>query len=193
MKKNGLLILALCTACLSFAQNEASFWYFGNNAGLQFNTQDNSVTAITNGQIDTLEGCTSISDTDGNLLFYSDGQTVWNRNHQIMSNGDYSAGTGLLGDPSSTSSGLIVPKPNDPNKYYLFTVDEPHHDNASAYPNQFTGVYDQGGSVPLQDDGFNNGFNYSLIDMTLNGGMGDVDAVEKNVHLVTYNPSDPRK
>lgn len=193
MKKNGLLILALCTACLSFAQNEASFWYFGNNAGLQFNTQENSVTAITNGQIDTLEGCTSISDTDGNLLFYSDGQTVWNRNHQIMSNGDYSAGTGLLGDPSSTSSGLIVPKPNDPNKYYLFTVDEPHHDNASAYPNQFTGVYDQGGSVPLQDDGFNNGFNYSLIDMTLNGGMGDVDAVEKNVHLVTYNPSDPEE
>ncbi|WP_405569444.1 T9SS type B sorting domain-containing protein [Winogradskyella sp. Asnod2-B02-A] len=189
MKKNYLVYVLLTISFQIFSQNEASFWYFGNNAGLQFNSQNGTVTALTNGEIDTLEGCTSISDSDGNLLFYSDGQTVWNSNHQIMANGNYSAGTGLLGDPSSTSSGLIVPKPNDENQYYLFTVDEPHHNNAEAYPNQFTGTYDQGGNVPLQDDGFNNGFNYSLIDMTLNGGLGDVDSTEKNIHLVTYNPA----
>ncbi|NRD23877.1 T9SS type B sorting domain-containing protein [Winogradskyella litoriviva] len=189
MKKNYLVFILIISSVQLFAQNEASFWYFGQNAGLQFNAETGTVTAITNGQINTLEGCTSISDADGNLQFYSDGRTVWNSNHQIMSNGDYFGGTGLLGDPSSTSSGLIVPKPEDPTKYYLFTVDEPHHDNASAYPNQFTGTYDQGGSAPEQDDGFNNGFNYSLIDMTLNGGLGDVDAIEKNIHLVTYDPS----
>lgn len=185
MKKNYLILLLLFTSAQIVSQNEASFWYFGQNAGLQFSA--GTVTAITNGQISTLEGCTSISDSNGILQFYSDGRTVWNRNHQIMQNGDYLNGTGLLGDPSSTSSGLIVPKPDDPNKYFLFTVDEPHHDNASAYPNQFTGTYDQGGSVPGQDDGFNNGFNYSLIDMSLNGGLGDVDAIEKNMHLVTYD------
>ncbi|NRD19632.1 T9SS type B sorting domain-containing protein [Winogradskyella eckloniae] len=189
MKKNYLVFILIITSVHLFAQNEASFWYFGQNAGLQFNAENGTVTAISGGQINTLEGCTSISDADGNLQFYSDGRTVWNSNHQIMSNGNYFAGTGLLGDPSSTSSGLIVPKPEDPTKYYLFTVDEPHHDNASAYPNQFTGIYDQGGSVPNEDDGFNNGFNYSLIDMTLNGGLGDVDAVEKNMHLITYDPS----
>ncbi|WP_299099560.1 T9SS type B sorting domain-containing protein [uncultured Winogradskyella sp.] len=189
MKKIYLVFIFIITSVPLFAQNEASFWYFGQYGGLQFNAENGSVTALTNGQINTLEGCTSISDAEGNLQFYSDGRTVWNSNHQVMSNGNYALGTGLLGDPSSTSSGLIVPKPEDPTKYYLFTVDEPHHDNASAYPNQFVGTYDQGGTVPGQDDGFNNGFNYSLIDMSLNGGLGDVDAIEKNIHLVTYDPA----
>ena len=183
--KKILLFFILCISIQTFAQNEASNWYFGKNAGLRFNAGSGTVTAVTDGQLNTLEGCTSISDTDGNLLFYTDGQTVWNSLHQPMVNGDYFAGTGLLGDPSSTSSGLIVPKPQDPNFYYIFTVDEPHHDNASVYPNQFTGVYDSGGSVPLVDDGFNNGFNYSLVDMSLNTGLGDIDPVEKNIPLVT--------
>ncbi len=190
MKKLGFAMLLLMFCTQIFGQNEASYWYFGQNAGLRFDAATGTVTGITDGQINTLEGCTSISDENGNLQFYTDGQTVWNRNHQIMANGDYFGGTGLLGDPSSTSSGLIVPKPEDPTQYYIFTVDEPHHENAAVYPNQFTGNYDSGGNVPSADDGFNNGFNYSLVDMTLNGGLGDVVDTEKNVHLVTYDPTD---
>lgn len=189
MKKIGFVFLLLLVHVTIFGQNEASFWYFGQNAGLQFDAASGTVTGITDGRIDTLEGCTTISDTDGNLLFYSDGRTVWNRNHQIMSNGDYFGGTGLLGDPSSTSSGLIVPKPQDPSKYYIFTVDEPHHDNASVFPNQFTDNYDSGGTLPDADDGFNNGLSYSLVDINLNGGLGDIDAVEKNLPLITYDSS----
>ena len=178
-KRYFTLILFIITNSLLSAQNEASFWYFGQNAGVQFNAVDGTVTAITNGQLDTLEGCTTISDTNGNLLFYSDGRTIWNRNHQIMSNADYFGGTGLLGDPSSTSSGLIVPKPQDATKFYLFTVDEPHHENAATYPNRNT-------SFPFQqDDGFNNGFSYSLVDMDLNGGLGNVDSSERNVSLLS--------
>ncbi len=186
-KKLVLFYTSLLCVLFNYAQQEASYWYFGQNAGLRFNATSGTVTAVTNGQINTLEGCTSISDEDGNLLFYTDGQTVWNRLHQIMANGNYAGGTGLLGDPSSTSSGLIVPKPQDLTQFYIFTVDEPHHDNASVYPNQFTGNYDSGGSVPLQDDGFNNGLHYSLVDMTLNGGLGDVVTTEQNVPLVTYD------
>ncbi|MBO6632846.1 MAG: cell surface protein, partial [Psychroserpens sp.] len=190
-KKHVLAFITLLSIAFTFAQQEASFWYFGQNAGLQFDATTGTVTAVTDGQINTLEGCTSISDTEGNLQFYTDGQTVWNRSHQIMANGDYFGGTGLLGDPSSTSSGLIVPKPQDPTQYYIFTVDEPHHQNAAVYPNQFTGTYQgNGGTVPGADDGFNNGFNYSLVDMTLNGGLGDVVDTEKNVPLVTYDPGD---
>ncbi|MFD1015977.1 T9SS type B sorting domain-containing protein [Winogradskyella rapida] len=191
MKKIYLVLLLLVCNTPFYAQNEASFWYFGNKAGLRFDAQSGNVNAITNGQINTLEGCTSISDANGSLLFYSDGRTVWNRNHQIMPNADYFGGTGLLGDPSSTSSGLIVPKPEDPDKYYIFTVDEPHQNNASAYPNQFTGTYVEGGSIPQDDDGYNNGFNYTLIDMSLNGGLGGVDVSEKNRPLVTYDPDVP--
>lgn len=188
MKKIYFALLSLMVCTQIFGQNQASYWYFGQNAGLRFDTNTGAVTAITDGQINTLEGCTSISDEDGNLLLYTDGRTVWDQNHQIMPNGDYFGGTGLLGDPSSTSSGLIVPKPEDPTKYYIFTVDEPHHENAAVYPNQFFGPYNSGGgTVPNVDDGFNNGLNYSLVDMTLNSGFGDVDSVEKNIPLVTYD------
>ena len=47
-----------------------------------------------------------------------------------------------------------------------------------------------GSSVPNDDDGFNNGLNYSLVDLTLNGGNGDVVASEKNKPLLTYDPLD---
>jgi len=190
MKKIYFTLLSLTFCSLIFGQNEASYWYFGQNAGLRFNGDTGAVTAITDGQINTLEGCTTISDADGNLVFYTDGRTVWNQNHQIMPNGDYFGGTGLLGDPSSTSSGLIVPKPEDPTQYYIFTIDEPHHENAAVYPNQFLGPYNNGQTIPVDDDGFNNGFNYSLVDMTLNGGLGDVVTTEKNIELRTYNATD---
>ncbi|MEM9679170.1 MAG: CUB protein, partial [Bacteroidota bacterium] len=176
MKKNfSLFIIALC-GVLTFAQNEASFWYFGQNAGVQFNADTGTVTAVTDGQLSTLEGCTSISDTDGNLLFYSDGSTVWNRLHQVMFNG-----TGLLGDESSTSSGLIVPKPQDPDFYYIFTVDEPHHFNSS----------DPQFAAQVDGDGVNDGLTYSRVNILDAGGLGAVDATEKNIPLITYDVSIP--
>ncbi len=171
--------MTLLCSIFTYSQQEASYWYFGQNAGLHFNATTGEVTAATNGQIDTLEGCTSISDTNGDLLFYSDGITVWNANHLPMPNANALFGTGLKGDDSSTSSGLIVPKPQDSNLYYIFTVDEPHHDNTSAFPGGFA------------NDGVNDGLMYSLVDLTLDGGLGDVDPVEKNVPLITYDTSNP--
>ena len=52
-------------------------WEFGNG----------SVSNLTDGMLDTVEGCTTISDDNGDLLFYTDGLTVYDRNHQIMPNG----------------------------------------------------------------------------------------------------------
>ncbi|WP_164005544.1 T9SS type B sorting domain-containing protein [Psychroflexus aurantiacus] len=190
--------MLICLSSVSFyAQGQADNWYFGRNAGITFNT--NPPTALSDGQLNTLEGCSSISDSDGNLLMYTDGRTIWNRNHQIMPNADYFAGRGLKGDPSSTSSGLIVPHPTNPNLYFVFTVDEPHHENANAYPNQ--GPADANGNpiseytdteqgVPEADDGFNNGLNYSIVNMALNGGLGDVIPGQKNKELITYDPND---
>ena len=186
---------------LGFTQAEASHWYFGNGAGLIFDISAGTVTPTADAAstINTNEGCSSISDVNGNLLFYTDGRNVWDKNHDIMPNADYASGTGLYGDPSSTSSGLIVPKPGNPNQYYIFTVDEPHHQNAYAFPNQGPAnesgnpvnfYSDSNGGVPEADDGYNNGFAYSLVDLTLNGGNGDVFFSEKNVQLTTYDPTD---
>ena len=195
MKLLYFIVVCLFLSTQINAQGEANNWYFGSNAGITFNT--NPPSAVFDGQLNTLEGCSSISDTGGNLLFYTDGRTIWDKNHDIMPNADYFGGTGLHGDPSSTSSGLIVPHPTNTDIYFVFTVDEPHQDNANAYPNQ--GPADQIGNpipnyqegeqytVPEEDDGFNNGLNYSIVDISLRNGLGDVVQGERNNPLITYD------
>ncbi|WP_291127497.1 T9SS type B sorting domain-containing protein [Flavobacterium sp. UBA7682] len=190
MKK--LITIFILTTTLAFSQQEASVWYFGQNAGLKFQT-NGTVTPLSDGQLNTEEGCSSIADANGNLLFYTDGRTVWDRNHIQMPNGSFDLGTELFGDGSSTQSGIIVPKPGDPNIYYIFTVDEPHHQNADVYPNTFSGNYAQtdSGQTPLNDDGKNNGFNYSIVDLTVIGSNGSIgNVVSRNNHLITYD-TDP--
>ncbi|MCH8902447.1 MAG: gliding motility-associated C-terminal domain-containing protein [Bacteroidetes bacterium] len=118
MKK--LICLSIFTESLIFstalfAQKENNIWYFGDEAGLDFN--NNPPTALTNSSMFTQEGCASIADKNGNLLFYTDGSTVWNRNHVPMPNG-----TGLLGDYTATQSAIIVPKPLSSRYLYVFTV-----------------------------------------------------------------------
>ncbi len=134
-----LFLIALST----YGQKEANIWYFGHKAGLDFSTSP--PTAI-NGQLDTFEGASTISDSQGNLLFYSDGTNVWSKNHQLMKYTNGSLANNLLGNPSSTQSALVIPKPDDPSIYYLFTVGT----------NAFRGL------------------NYYTIDITKNGGMGAI-------------------
>lgn len=143
-------ILSIVFSHTLLAQNETAFWFFGENAGLNFNSGFPS--AALNSQIFTTEGCSTISNKQGQLLFYSDGITVWNRNHQIMLNG-----TGLNGDDSSTQSAIIIPQPGSNSIYFIFTVD--------ARAGEF-------------------GLQYSIIDITLDGGLGGVTNT-KNVSLAT--------
>ena len=92
-------------------------WYFGDHAGIDFNS--GAPVALTNGMINQFEGSSTICDGNGNLLFYTDGIIVWDRNHNQMPNG-YS----LQGGYSSTQSALIVSYPGNSQLYYIFTVQE---------------------------------------------------------------------
>ena len=111
------LIISL-TIFLQTAQaqkKENSIWYFGNMAGLSFlNTPP---TPLTNGAMNTDEGCASVADSNGVLLFYTNGFFVWNKNHVIMTNG-----SGLEGTTSGTQSSLILKKPGADSLYYIFTL-----------------------------------------------------------------------
>jgi hypothetical protein len=60
-------------------------WYFGNGAGITFNS--GMPVALTNGALTTTEGVATISDNSGNILFYTNGLTVYNRYHIFMVNG----------------------------------------------------------------------------------------------------------
>lgn len=122
--KKGILFFFVLFSSFVYSQGEANIWYFGQNAGLDFNS--GVPVALTNGQLVTDEGCATISNSSGQLLFYTDGTTVYNRNHTVMVNG-----TGLLGHSSSMQSATIVPKPGSGNLYYIFTTD------AETLPNGF--------------------------------------------------------
>ena len=80
--KKILILTILFYSTFVFSQKEANIWYFGENAGLDFNS--GTPVALTDGQLNTGEGCASISDSSGNLLFYTDGVTVYNKNHANM-------------------------------------------------------------------------------------------------------------
>ena len=97
------------------AQNQGYVWYFGHGAGIDFDS--GSPVPIIDGQLNTEEGCASISDENGDLLFYTDGTTVYNKSHSPMVNGTY-----LLGDSSATQSSIILKKPNSTIVYYVITV-----------------------------------------------------------------------
>lgn len=115
--KHIVLNILLFFALIANAQDHkrTAIWYFGENAGINFNTDP--PTALTDGRVNTIEGCASICDTNGNLLFYTDGRTVWNKYHDTMVNG-----TGLSGHPSSAQSALIIPKPETDSVFYVFTT-----------------------------------------------------------------------
>ncbi len=132
-----------------YSQGQETNWYFGNMAGLNFATTP--PTPLTNSAMNAFEGCATISDTAGNLLFYTNGNMVWNKNHTAMPSGN-----ALNGDGAATQTAIIVPAPQNLNKYYIFTVDT------------------NGGA---------RGLCYSEVDMSLNGGLGDVTV--KNVQLIT--------
>lgn len=132
--------------------NYTNRWYFGINAGLDFSSGSPvSITGPT--QVD--EGTATICDAQGNVVFYSDGTQIWNRNNQVMPNG-----SGIMGGAgSSQQAPLIIKSLSSPTQYYLFTIGD-HVANV-------------------------NQFRYTIVDMCLNGGLGDVITSQKNVLIGT--------
>jgi hypothetical protein len=112
------LLLVFMTVSLfqpAEAQKETDNWFFGVLAKLDF-TSGTPVAGM--GPVYTSEGCSAISTSTGNVMFYTDGSTVWDGSNTIMPNG-----TGLHGNVSSTQSALIVPSPSVNSQYYIFTTD----------------------------------------------------------------------
>lgn len=151
--RSCLLIIAVFIQIESAAQLEYANWYFGDKAGISF--LSGSPVPLLDGELSTMEGVSTISDSNGRLLFYTNGKVVYNRIHQVMPNG-----AGLTGHSSTTQSSLIVQSVTDDSIYYLFTV-----------PAQM-GVL-----------GGMNYLCYSTIDMREDGGLGDI--VNKNEVLLS--------
>lgn len=116
-----MMLCGLLWTPAAFCQQD-NLWYFGQWAGLDFSS--GTPVALTNSTLSTIEGCLTMCDINGNLLFYSNGNRLWNQNRQPMQNS-----TGLLGDHSSSQSCIAVLKPGSQSQYFLFVTD------AGALPN----------------------------------------------------------
>lgn len=145
----GVVQAQTANDCSYKPPREAENWCFYKNIKLQFNgesiTQSDLPPSLNLGK-----GCASISDKDGNLLLFTDGIKLWDKNAGILSNT-------LDGDYGSCQSALIVPRPKSNQQYYIFTVDH------LMYPS------------PI----FTKGLNYSFIDLSVQSGSADTLPVKK--------------
>lgn len=147
------------------AQNEENVWVFGDRTGLDFTAT--SPVPVVNELFPGYKGSASICDAGGQLLFYSNGYWVWDKNNFLMP-GLTSGISGYTG-PSSPSVGYpplmnwtgsfasqsaaICGMPNNAGKYYLFSL------------NTTGQLY------------------YSQIDMSLNSGNGDLVPGKTSIFL----------
>ena len=179
MNRYCIYILSLCTLLMlrqfAFAQGENNHWVFGEGDHIDFNAVP--PTYVQNTSMETMESAATVSDAQGNLLFYTIGCRIWDRNGNEMPNATGLKGNGPFFPGYGTGSGADVvqtlPNPANPQQYYVF-------------------------SGSAAEDGLDTIF-YHIVDMSLNNGMGDVIPSTKNSVLygsgqlvefssITYGP-----
>ncbi len=142
------------------AQYTNNNWCFGDSAGIRFNPTISTFKCGTG----FLRGTASISDVNGDLIFYGATSnstnyfnaltkkgTLFNKSNLKLTNGDTVAGVGWYHDM------LILPKSILDSTFYVFVA---------------------GVNVP------DTGLWYSIVDMKLQGGLGQV--VQKNVRYIDH-------
>lgn len=163
-----LLLILLFRVSNSFAQYE-NVWIFGHNAGLDFNGPvPVSITSNLSTGVQVFgEANASVCSPAGTLLFYTEGTRVLDRQHQPMPNGSnllpFSGVTAFTPTSSTSQGALIVPVPGSSSRYYIFSLTAHEESTANNWGKLF----------------------YSIVDMSLNGGYGDVVVGEKGIALDT--------
>ena len=153
----SLLVIIGCTN-IAYNQKYDANWVFGDSAGLKF--LDGGVTQPFSSSIHSFESSASISDSLGNILFYSDAISIWNSNNEIMENGTelFSNLLSYEENTSCTQGSLILPIPGKMNEYYVFS---------------------------LSPFNYGPGLSYAIVDINLNGGLGKV--ISKNNIILEGN------
>jgi len=129
------------------SQKQAELWYFGEKCGIDFRSGD-AVAQTDQNVMTAFKASAIICDSLGNLLFFTNGNKVWDRNVTLMPNA-----TGLAGDLGATQPAIIVPNPGNSAQYYIFTVDILKFTDSLTYTTK--------------------GLSCTIIDMNERGGLGD--------------------
>ena len=145
----GFILLFIVNSFNLLSQKENNRWFFTDNKELDFNSGD-PIFRDNGRLLGLINAIVTVSDVNGDLLFYSDGISVWDKTQNIMPNG-----IALNGDWFSSQGVAVAPYPGEHMKYYIFS---------------------------LQSGAKSGDLFYSMIDMNLNNGNGDVTS-QKNVLL----------
>jgi len=145
-----LTLLWLNGNAQQYLSNENKVWTFGRHIGLDFNS--GAPVMLAPAGLGTNEGCASVSDVNGILQFYTDGTNVYDRTGVFLLNGHLLAPY-AWDTWDAAQAAVIVPAPGNCNRYYIFSL----------------------GSIVGHAPGYCK-LSYTIVDMTLNGGLGDVIA-----------------
>ena len=121
-------LMVICTIILAFlftkaySQGENNIWLFGKHLGLDFNPRPPApgetlnVVPFNNESVQISSSRYSTqSDKSGNMIFYTNGRSIWNRNFEVMENGvDLLVGGGGI----VIREVIILPK--SCSQYYIF-------------------------------------------------------------------------
>jgi hypothetical protein len=172
---NLILVVFIFYSCLAISQDKYDHQWvigydttiskeYGNGILLNFNYDPVNVSLLKTINNFSMEGSnTSMCDENGKLLFYSNGCNIIDARGMIMENGD-SINPGLVqsnycpsGNPASQGV-IALPAPGNSKLYYLFNLDL---DMPFFMMPQYVGI------APER-------IYYSMIDMSLNSGLGKV-------------------
>ncbi|GAA4466385.1 hypothetical protein GCM10023093_20450 [Nemorincola caseinilytica] len=141
----GALLLCCAGAHAQYHIAENKVWALGGGGLVNFNS---GTPVGGTSSLSTLEGNASVCNAMGGLLFYTDGKTVYTHTGSIMPSGSAIVPYDVS---STTQAAAIVPFINDTSKYYIFSL-----------------AYESIGAYTMCH------LFYSVVDMTLNGGLGDI-------------------
>lgn len=143
MKKIHLytVVVFLLISLSTQAQREAFNWFYGSGQGITWNRTQTFEAYVMNAPhrkvqltgiptryepvserpemfpMSTREGCFTLSDPSGNLMFYSSGSTIYNRNHEVVP-----GATDLEGNYSAAQAGVVIPYPRHRSQYIVITI-----------------------------------------------------------------------
>lgn len=153
--------LILLSAGESIAQGNDNWQLGSNGLGVHFDNGTPPYLTMDGYTPYGWSGCGVLNNqTSGNLVFYTDGQNIIDRSHQIMPQGD-----GLIGGNSTHGTGKICSRIGYPGQYYVFSI------STATESSDIGSIY------------------YTVVDTTLAGNgtedepLGDVVPTEKNVWL----------